>query len=62
MIVYEICPAVGICNSHAEKTIRATLSMVEEWLEGSEVGTVVSIKLIEMTEEEYDNLPEFTGP
>ena len=62
MVVYEICPDVGNCNTHTEKTIKATLSAVAEWLEGSEIGTVVSIKLIEMTEEEYNNLPEYMGP
>jgi hypothetical protein len=29
--------------------------------DGSEIGDTITLKLVEMSEEEYENLPEFTG-
>ena len=57
MKVFEIGPDAGHnrCN---EKEAKAVLV----WLEEAEVGDVITIRIKEMTAEDYSALPEFLGP
>jgi len=61
MRVYVVRPGEG-CHAHTEASIRATLDNVQVWLEESEAGDVVTIKVEEMSKEDYDGLPEYGGP
>ena len=56
MKVYRMGPA-GF-NKCTEKDPKAIL----HWLEEAEVGERFIVDVLEMTEEEYDALPEYTGP
>ncbi|MEA4884288.1 MAG: hypothetical protein VB144_11670 [Clostridia bacterium] len=38
------------------------MQLLEADLEDSEVGDEITIKVREMTQEKYDNLPEWDGP
>ena len=55
MIVYEISPK-GF-NSIIERK----LENIQEYLKESSPGDEWNIKVMEMTEEEYNNLPESSG-
>ena len=57
MKIFKVCPSVGL-NPCIEKDPSACLA----WLEESEPGDVIKIEVLEMTEAEYDALPEYTGP
>ncbi len=61
MRIYKVKPGKD-CNPHCEDNIESALSAVEEWLKESDIGTVVSIAIIRMTDEEFDALPEYEGP
>ena len=57
MKVYRITPDRGLCAC-TEKNINGVI----EWIKHSEVGHVMTIRVREMSEEEYNSLPEYTGP
>ena len=61
MKVYQITPGQGCCP-HTEKSIKEAIEMLGMWLEESDGEDLITIKSLEMTEEEYDNLPEWNGP
>lgn len=61
MKVYEVSPGHQLCP-HTEKSLESVLAAVREWINEGDVGTVVSITVREMTEDEYDALPEWVGP
>ena len=56
MRVYKIMPVH--CNPCCEKD----LEDVKVWLKEAPVGESIMIRVLEMTEEEYKNLPEYMGP
>lgn len=57
MKVYQVTPDKDLCPC-TEKDPKAVLV----WLEESEIGAVTTIDVMEMTEEEYNALPEYMGP
>lgn len=57
MKVYEIEPNRGLSRC-TEKDI----SGISCWLEMSEPGDIITIRVKEMSESEYNSLPEYTGP
>lgn len=61
MKVYEIRPDKG-CNSHTENSLQDALTTINLWLTDSDEGTELTVSVKEMTENDYDNLPEYDGP
>lgn len=61
MLVYEVTPDKGCC-AHTEDSISSAILSAHEWLKESDEGTELTIKVIEMSKEDYDNLPEYEGP
>lgn len=57
MKVYKTTPDIGL-NSCCEKDPKLALF----WLEAATPGEIITIEVLEMSEEEYNSLPEFTGP
>ena len=57
MKVFKVCPGEGLCSC-IEKDTSACLT----WLEESEPGEIIKIEVLEMTEAEYEDLPEYPGP
>lgn len=57
MKVFKVWPGEGL-NPCIEKDPSACLT----WLEESEQGEIIKIEVLEMTEAEYDALPEYMGP
>ena len=57
MNVFKVWPGEGL-NPCIEKDPSACLT----WLEEAEPGDTVKIEVLEMTEAEYDALPEYMGP
>lgn len=57
MKVFKVWPGEGL-NPCIEKEINACFV----WLEESEPGDVIKIEVLEITESEYDALPEYMGP
>ena len=57
MRVFKVTPGKDLCPC-TEKDPSAVLV----WLEESEPGTTITIEVMEMTEEEYNTLPEYMGP
>lgn len=57
MKIYKVYPEIQ-SNACCEKNIENVIS----WIENAEIGDMISIKIINMTEEEYNLLPEFMGP
>ena len=61
MKVYEIRPD-KYCNAHTENNLNSAVNAIKEWLSDSEAGTELTVKVHEMTEDIYNNLPEYDGP
>jgi isochorismate hydrolase len=61
MRVYKISMAKGTCP-FTEKTVSDAIAGIQSTVEEAEIGTEVTINVIEMTEKEYAELPEWTGP
>jgi len=61
MKVYQVYPDLH-CAPHCEDTLEKAVEATKCWLEDGEVGALVSIKILEMSQEEYDALPEYDGP
>ena len=57
MKVFKVWPGVDL-NPCCEKDPAAALI----WLEEAEPGEVIKIEVMEMTEKEYEALPEYEGP
>ncbi len=57
MKVYRVEPDKGL-NKCTEKHIQDILV----WFEESEPGSVITIEVLEMSEDDYDALPEYMGP
>jgi hypothetical protein len=57
MKIYKITPG-EMLNPVCEKDSTSILS----WLEEAESGEKIVIDIIEMTEDEYNDLPEYMGP
>lgn len=57
MKVYKVTPGPGL-NPCIEKDPNAVLV----WLEESEPGEMITIEVKEMTEAEFEALPEYEGP
>jgi len=57
MKVYEI-----ECFPSANTCIEKDLKRMFVWFEEANIEDEIKIKVLEMSEEEYENLPEFEGP
>jgi len=57
MKVYEVTPSKG-SNTCTEKEIAGVIA----WLEISEPGETMVIKIKNMSESDYEALPEYEGP
>ncbi len=57
MKVYKVTPGPGL-NPCIEKDPNAMLV----WLEESEPGEVITVEVLEMTQAEFEALPEYEGP
>lgn len=57
MKVYNVLPGKGL-NKCTEKTV----SEVMFWIQDLEVGDTLTIRVLEMSESDYNALPEFQGP
>lgn len=57
MKVFKVWPGVDL-NPCCEKDANAVLV----WLEESQPNEIIKIEVLEMTEAEYDALPEYMGP
>jgi hypothetical protein len=57
MKVYNISPGKG-CNKCCEKDPKNALI----WLEEAEPGETITIDVMEMSEEDFNSLPEYMGP
>jgi len=60
MIVYRIGPT-GF-NKWCEKSIDDVIKFLPEWMAEMEKGERFEIEAVEMDENDFDNLPEYTGP
>ena len=61
MKVYRVTPDKQ-CASHTENNLSSAISAAQTWLSEGEVGTELTIEVLEMSQEDYDNLPEYEGP
>jgi len=61
MKVYRIYPDTG-CNPHCEDNIESTLQAVETWLSEGDIGMMVTVITEEMSQGQFDALPEYEGP
>ena len=61
MKVYRITPDKQ-CNSHIENSLESAVGSIEQWLEDSDKGTIVTVEIMDMTEKDYSLLPEYEGP
>ena len=61
MNVYKIYPDRG-CNPHYEDNIESALDAIDTWLIEGGIGTEVIIEIISMTQDEFNDLPEYEGP
>jgi len=59
--VYKIQPDAG-CNSFCEKTLESAIIGIKTFLDEGCEGMLMSIRILEMEESEYDKLPEYMGP
>ena len=57
MKVYKVTPGEGL-----EPCIETEPSAAISWLECAEIGDVITIEIKEMTEAEFEALPEYRGP
>ena len=57
MKVYEVTPDKGL-NTCTEKDIDGVI----EWLDMLEIGETMTIKIKNISESEYEALPEYEGP
>lgn len=57
MKIFKVWPGENL-NPCCEKTLDA----VAYWLDMAEKGDIVKVEIMEMTETEYESLPEYTGP
>lgn len=57
MKVFKVWPGADL-NPCCEKDANAVLV----WLEESQPNEIIKIEVLEMTEAEYDALPEYMGP
>ena len=61
MKVYEITPCKN-CSPYVDPTIKATIEGLKSWLDEAPVGDVITIRVLQMTSDEYRALPEYEGP
>jgi len=59
--IYKVFPGKD-CNPHCEDSIKSAIAAVETWLTDGEIGTVITIVIIEMDKTKFDLLPEYQGP
>lgn len=57
MKMFRVWPKPG-----AKPSVEKNIDGVAYWLDMAENGDTITIKAIEMTESEYDALPEYAGP
>jgi len=57
MRVYKVIPGIS-CNPCCENTIESVIS----WIEEAEVGSIIQVRILDMSQEEYNDLPEYMGP
>lgn len=57
MKVFKVWPGADL-NPCCENTLDA----VSYWLDMAESGDTIKIEVLEMTEAEYEAMPEYTGP
>lgn len=43
-------------------TLNKTLTAIEQWLSDADEGVVLTVKVLKMSKEEYNSLPEYEGP
>ena len=59
MIVYKIS-AIGTAKC-CEKDIPSAMATIQTLLEETSAGEIVKVEVVEMTQEEYEALPDFAG-
>lgn len=59
--MFQIQPDKG-CNSHIESTLKDAITSIEHWLDDADEGVELTVKVIKMSRDEYDSLPEYMGP
>ena len=57
MKVYKVTPGKG-CNPYCEIAPETVLDVIEE----SEIGDIVTVEIIDISEEKYKNASEYEGP
>lgn len=57
MKVFKVTPGEGLAPC-CEKEIKN----VSVWIEEAERGEVITVEVLEMSEKEYEELPEYIGP
>ena len=60
MKAYQLGPQD--CNHWTEKDIDTALGQLKDFIMDCEIGEIFELKIIEMTEDEYRAMPEYTGP
>lgn len=61
MKVYEVRPDKD-CHAHIEDSLGSALITIGAWLTASDTDTELTVKVLDMSQEEYDDLPEYEGP
>ena len=58
--VYTVGPKD--CNQCTELSIQDALNTAEGFMTDAEIGEIIEITIGQMTQEEIDNMTEYTGP
>ena len=62
MRVYKITPGEGN-NPYVESNLKVVREQLFDWLKDAELGKkAITVDVLEMSEEEYNKLPEYMGP
>lgn len=57
MKVFNVTPGIG-CNPCIEEDLKDILI----WFQEAGVGDIITVEILEMSEKEYSELPEYMGP
>ena len=61
MKVYKIKPC-SFCNPYIEKDLKTAIQGIQAFLSESNHGTVLTVRVLEMSEKQFEELPEYMGP
>ena len=61
MIYVKICLNVGGCYIQKQDGVNILLDEIENAIYGKDLDSIWTVSLVEMNEEEYAAIPEFTG-